>query len=661
MEQNSHSFRSTISSPENRFYALALLVGLVLRLFQLGADPLSDFEASWALQALELARGQEITMGTQPAYIAFTMPLFVLIKETNGLARLFPALAGSLLILLPLILRPMAGDSIRLRRAGIILAFGLALDPGLVSISHLAGGPMPAISFSLLALTLLFTHRLARPATPDIAAIPCVAGVLAGLALLSGPALLTGLLGMAITIVVIYLMRDTGLIDIGQANGETTADSGEGHHAMTRPVLLSAAITILLAGTLLLQQPQGLGAFINSLPAYAQGLRAASGVPILRLPAAILVYQPLALVFALIAAGRAWLPGSTDASTERILSIWALLALLPGMLYPGRETADAAWSLIPLWGLAALELSRHLPILADKHAPIVYRIPGQGQEDLLMAGLQAILVILFSVLLWYNMLRLEVLQAEPLLRLAIIVGIILMIVIITILMAAGWSTSAAVQGLIWGVVGILLIYNLAAVSNGRSLSANGRPLSAVSLQSRCIQCSDINRNHPAELWSIAPGNGQEKQLLDTLQDLSRWHTGLPAALDITVAYDSPSLQWALRNFSKSDPHRVRFISPTTATARSFTNPDGQQPAIIITSQTGSDTENQEELGLAASYRGQDFIWQTYPAWQSALPPNLLRWLGFREAPTISSHIIVWARSDLFPGSEVSSFPLLSNP
>ena len=44
--------------PESTFYGLAFLLAIGLRLYQLGAAPLSEAEAGWALQALGLAHGQ---------------------------------------------------------------------------------------------------------------------------------------------------------------------------------------------------------------------------------------------------------------------------------------------------------------------------------------------------------------------------------------------------------------------------------------------------------------------------------------------------------------------------------------------------------------------------------------------------------------------------
>ncbi len=42
---------------EHAFYALALAIAFGLRFVHLGALPLSDFEADWALQALHITQG----------------------------------------------------------------------------------------------------------------------------------------------------------------------------------------------------------------------------------------------------------------------------------------------------------------------------------------------------------------------------------------------------------------------------------------------------------------------------------------------------------------------------------------------------------------------------------------------------------------------------
>src|SRR4030066_2478904 len=139
-------------STEFLIYILAFFIALGFRPFQLGVAPLSDIEAGWALQALGLAHGEAAALGAQPAYILLTSPLFSIFGDSNFLARFFPALAGSLIIWLPYFFRDWMGDSGWLHRAGLIMAFGLAIDPGLVSLSRQAGSLVPPTSFTLLML-----------------------------------------------------------------------------------------------------------------------------------------------------------------------------------------------------------------------------------------------------------------------------------------------------------------------------------------------------------------------------------------------------------------------------------------------------------------------------------------------------------------------------
>ena len=54
----------------------------------------------------------------------------------------------------------------------------------------------------------------------------------------------------------------------------------------------------------------------------------------------------------------------------------------------------------------------------------------------------------------------------------------------------------------------------------------------------------------------------------------------------------------------------------------------------------------------AAYRGHAFAWQVLPGWQGPLPPMGIEWIAFRRAPLQNQHIILWARSDAFPGGEL---------
>src|SRR5215813_13992613 len=112
---------------EGWLYGLAFLIALGFRIIQLGASPLTDSEATLALQALHIAQGNAPLLGPQPGYILLTSILFSVIKSTNFMARFIPAIVGSTIVFVPYFFR----DKLK-QLPALILAFLLAIDPGLV-------------------------------------------------------------------------------------------------------------------------------------------------------------------------------------------------------------------------------------------------------------------------------------------------------------------------------------------------------------------------------------------------------------------------------------------------------------------------------------------------------------------------------------------------
>src|SRR5512137_1948769 len=130
---------------EGWLYALAFLSAVILRFVQLGAMPLTDVEAAPALQALQITQGLKPALDPHPFYILSTAVLFFIYGGgTDFLARFIPALAGSLLVFVPLLF----ADRIK-PRAAVFLAFFFALDPGLVALSRQIASPILALTFTL--------------------------------------------------------------------------------------------------------------------------------------------------------------------------------------------------------------------------------------------------------------------------------------------------------------------------------------------------------------------------------------------------------------------------------------------------------------------------------------------------------------------------------
>jgi hypothetical protein len=187
-----------------------------------------------------------------------------------------------------------------------------------------------------------------------------------------------------------------------------------------------------------------------------------------------------------------------------------------------------------------------------------------------------------------------------------------------------WSLTVMRYGLVWGACLVLSIGTLASMSGVAFVHPNGAQ----------------------ELWSVAPQTGEADLLLNTLENLSQWKTGERQALDVTVASDSSTLRWLLRDFRAAQFSRDFTGAGVT---------DENTPSVVITSQA------QNIPGLPVLYRGQDFIMHIYPGWTQVLPKEGIKWLAYREAPLVENQVILWARTDLFPGGILEAAVSTSGP
>jgi hypothetical protein len=577
---------------ESVLYVIAFILAVALRFIQLGALPLSDAEAEWALQALNVAQGTRPLLGPQPIYILPTSALFFIFGSSNFLARFIPALTGSALILVPYLFR------LRLRSLpGLLLAFFLALDPGLVSLSRQAGSLIPALTFTLLAWAFWWAKR------------PRAAGIFGGLALLSGPAVWAGMLGLGLA----WVLRRTMEKSPARTQSEEqvdTVEAGQGADGLRRENLKVAltfgGATILLGGTMFLLSPSGLSAWLNALPVYLSGWARPSGVPAGRLLFALLAYQPLALLFGLAAVVRGWLQRR---KRHIRLSLWLLAALLVASFYPARQVGDLAWTLIPLWALAALELSNHTRIFFEERREV--------------AGMAALVFILLSFAwLDYAGIALDPLNPAnvtsnaiqvggtvlfenlPPTRYILLLSVLLLLVVSVLMVGLGWSARTARLGSVWGLTVALGIYSL-----GMAWGATG-----------------LRTPDGWELWWSGERPAQADLLLKTVNEQSEWSTGDTMSQDVTLLdIDSPALEWLLRgrNLRKASALDLQ-----------------EAPAIVVSSQS-------DAINLPIAYRGQDFSWRREPFWDIAGIYEWIKWSVFRDLPYDAETVVVWVRNDLF--------------
>lgn len=470
------------SQRDNALFILAFVLALTIRLIRLDSLPMGDVEADWALQAFHVSQNAHPALGPQPGYILPTAFLFFVFGSSEFVARLIPVLAGSLLVLVPYLLRErMPGKS------ALIMAFFLALEPGLLALSRTAGSPILAVSFTLLALSLWLTEHKSW------------AGFFGALALLSGPALWPGLISLGIA-----------WAAVGGFARKQTAPEQTSRWDRWKPALIACGATLIGAGALFFLAPSGLGAAFNSLPAYLQGWVQTMDVPPTRLLLTVAAYEPFFVIFALIAVVR----GIISRDRQVIfLSVWFAVSLVLALIYPSRLVADLAWMLVPLTALAAMEVSRAL---------------GFGSENRWEVAGMAVLtfaVLVFAALDFAGLAMTNPTPEDARIRWILLGGAMLLLAVSITLVAFGWSFEVARKGALWGFIAVMALYTVNVATGA----------------------SGIRANLTQEVWRTDPQPAQAVLLLDALDDLSIWETGAKDSLDVTLyGIDSPSLAWLLR-------------------------------------------------------------------------------------------------------------------
>ncbi len=555
---------------ESLFYALAFVVALALRLTQLGAMPLNDIEASAALQALRVSQSIPTALDPHPFYILSTSIAFLLYGGgTNFLARLMPALIGSLLVLAPALL-----DDRLKPRPSLILAFLIALDPGLVAISRQAASPIFAIAFLAFAVGFFNKNK------------PALAAAFAAFALLGGTPLWLGLLGIGITAAIFQLFNRQSTSDVQQpALFNFTLST---FHLPPSTFILFLLVFIS-AGTLFFTVPVGLGTAVSSIPAFISAWTGSSEITPGLVSLSLLVYQPLAILLAIIAIVRGWVQG-----LRRIifLSIWFLIAFILTLFLPARQMADLVWALIPLNALAALELARAFNIMPIERKEV-------AGVTFLTVFISAFAWLGLAGMIWYPSD-----SREYILRFWMLIAALFLLVVSLLLIAAGWSIRTARFGGVWGMVLVLGVIGLGGALGSTGLRGSNAP----------------------ELWWQTSTPAQARLLEETISQVSEFGKGNDDAVPVVIiGMDAPSLEWILRE------HPVQ-----NATALDATN----SPELII-------TPFQLDPSLVSAYRGQDFTWRQTPMWSTALAADWMRWVALREMPQAGETILLWVRSDLF--------------
>jgi hypothetical protein len=318
----------------------------ILRLFELGAGPLSPAEAAEAWAAL----GGEAAGASSALVLGINRALFWVFGAGDAVARLLPALIGIALPLVAWLLVPIIG-----RRGALVSAALLALSPSLVLFSRTVSGVMPGLAAALVWLVALWRYRDEGGGRWLV-----IGGIALGAGLAAGPAFITTAL---LILAASWAAHPAGFADLWRPLAAWRVWG----------IALAAA---LLGSTTLFAYPDGLGAVAGGLEAWIGGF----GIGSWSRPLGLLAgYEPAALAFGLLGLIGAVRRGDR---AQRTLVYWALGALLLGLFRADQPDAALA-ALLPLALLAGSFCDRVLGSVVAQPA----ERPG------LLAGVAAILIL----------------------------------------------------------------------------------------------------------------------------------------------------------------------------------------------------------------------------------------------------------------------------
>lgn len=372
---------STLSSPADRSsavdllawltverlgYGLALLLAAGIRLTHLSWQPFAPEEARQALAALDWARGAGglPPAGSSPLLLSLHYLTFLLFAATEAWARVWPALAGALAVLLPYGLRQELG-----RGAALATAFLLALSGVLAFWSRSATGESLALAAGLALFTCL--AGLLRHGSRGWA---MATGASLAALLASAPVAYSLLLALAVALAVGGRDRLRALAQLGRSRW---AEAG-----------LAFLLVLLLGSTAFLAQPGGLAALADLPAVWLRQWTQPHDYPLAVLALRFVLAEPLLPALGLL--GLAWGLRKRHPLTPT-LALWLAVAAAL-LLRPGRSPADLGVLSLPLallGGQAVASFGRRWR-----------EVEARGQATPLLASLAVGTVILLFTAVW---------------------------------------------------------------------------------------------------------------------------------------------------------------------------------------------------------------------------------------------------------------------
>jgi uncharacterized protein (TIGR03663 family) len=568
---------------EQALWILIAVAALALRVAKLDAALLSGYEAREALVAWQAVDGQQMPAASySPLLFTVNALLFALFGTSDALARLFPALCGTALVITPFLLRRHLG------RVGALCAgVYLTLSPTFLFASRQLDatvvGDLAGMAFLIGIVRFLGTeHRSWLGLSAGGFALGIVSSP-SGYGLL----LILGLAGISVA----WAWPDPGVQRIW---GRLTPHLGY--------MLVICLLTGLGLSTAMGWNPAGLGSAGDLLAAWIARFGLVADPPSASPLTLLVVYEPLALAFGI--GGLVWAI-QRGRRLGAFLGVWSVAGILLLLLMPGRMPLDVSWVVLSLSLLLGLGVEALIQNLRDR-------------GDWLNEGLHVPVVVFLWIHLYLMLSRYSVYANSTDLALAMLT--VALQVLLALVFGLAMKFDAALRALVVGTAIVLLGVTLSAGWGG----------------------AFVRQSDPRELLAHEPAAIEVRDLVQTLRDLSWRETGFPTTLPVMVeAPLDPVIAWYLRDFGAAQ--RVeRFRSEDVAATWDAGGVILTTDAGALDGLEALDTEYAgQDFVLRRRWNPSEVacVWEWPPRCQ-----NAVAWLLLRKTlapPVASQQVVLW--------------------
>ena len=584
--------------PETLIWGLVVLLAAFIRFYRIGQAPLDVTEASVAWSAWEASqRGTAPSfVGPSPFLLVVTSGIFAISGCASGaLARLWPAISGTLLVAVPLLLRS------RLGRAGALgTGLLLAISPVAVTASRrLDGATGACLGVALAVAAALRYIDTGRRSWFAVAACSL------GLALACGPAH-AWQIAVAMSVALIGAL---GVPMLAERQGGTPAwHSGIAQalrsDAPGGALLVAASLVVFSTG--LGWNPRGLSAAANAWVGWGGVVETA--VVSIRPTVVVLVYEPLVLCLAVAGMLCAWRAGSAFLSA---LGYWALAAFAVGGVVPSAVPGAALLVSLPLAFVAGVAVDR-IARWSSCQESGVWRPALYSLATVLLWGHTYLALARYA--------HLGTMQPLLLTALAICLQVVLGLAFATLL-----NGRQAFHAFSIGASAVLVLWTLAS----------------------SIRAAHFLAGDPREFVD-GRSSGNVAELVSTLMEMSLETYGVTDGLQVAVATSEAreALLWHLRDFHTT----VRDVGD----GRQLWDVMGADTGtdVVLTAADYAAAARPTDTGYVGHTFHLSQSWNPANAAPSSIwPPDFsasASWLLFREAPGVAPAcpVSVWVRRPL---------------